>query len=191
MGQKSMISVVLIDLGSHRTSTLSAALADAGYRVSHVLAGDADVASEISAINPDAVLIAASSASRDSLEHLAFLSDDFPKPLFMILSQDDRKLQAAAADVGLSAYVVEGLSPALVRTLVEVSVQRFEREHSLMDELARTREELEQRAVVDRARCLLMERQGMTEKQAYQELRSAAMRRGAPRAPVAATTGQR
>ena len=111
-----MISVVLIDLGSHRTSTLSAALADAGYRVSHVLAGDADVASEISAINPDAVLIAASSASRDSLEHLAFLSDDFPKPLFMILSQDDRKLQAAAADVGLSAYVVEGLSPALVRT---------------------------------------------------------------------------
>ncbi len=173
-----MIKVVLIDLGSRRSCTLSAALADAGYEVTRVTSADGEFQSQLNQLNPEAVLVAASSGTRDTLEQLAFLHADFPKPLFMILAQEDQKLQAAAHEAGLSVYVAEGISPALVRTLVEVSVQRYEREHRLKDALAQMEAQLQQRTVVDRARCLIMERHGLSEKQAYQELRSAAMQKG-------------
>ncbi|MFC3102502.1 ANTAR domain-containing response regulator [Salinisphaera aquimarina] len=177
--------VLLVDRQSARLSTLRAVIADAGFDVVDVLHEDADLYAAVERHAPDAVIVGADSPSRDVLEDVATLGRRYPKPLLMLSSQDDRRLMAQAADAGVSAYVMEGLSPALVRSLVDVAVRQFRQMESLKRELAQTRETLADRQVIDRAKCLLMERSALSEQQAYTRLRKSAMDHGLPLPEVA------
>lgn len=55
---------------------------------------------------------------------------------------------------------------------------RFEYEQRLRLERDDARSALQERTVVDRAKALLMERQGLSEKEAFSKLRKAAMDKG-------------
>jgi response regulator NasT len=69
--------------------------------------------------------------------------------------------------------------------VLDVALARFEHEERLRSELADARSQLEERKVVDRAKGLLMTRQGLSEQEAYARLRKAAMDRGLKLADVA------
>jgi response regulator NasT len=62
---------------------------------------------------------------------------------------------------------------------------RFQHEQALRAELADAKSELKDRKVIDRAKGLLMQRQGLTEKAAYEKLRKTAMDKGLRLAEVA------
>lgn len=53
-----------------------------------------------------------------------------------------------------------------------------ERERALRAELSRARQELEDRRQIDTAKCRLMERHGLSEKESYERMRKLAMNRG-------------
>jgi response regulator NasT len=55
---------------------------------------------------------------------------------------------------------------------------RFAHEQALRAELADARTELQDRKTIDRAKGLLMQRQGLTEQAAYEKLRKTAMDKG-------------
>jgi response regulator NasT len=84
----------------------------------------------------------------------------------------------AAVAAGVSAYIVAGLSPERIRPILDVAMARFEHEQGLRQELATAKNELKDRKVIDRAKGLLMQRQGLSEKMAYDKLRKAAMDKG-------------
>ena len=177
--------VLLVDIHSTRASMLRAALEDAGFSVVGTVASEQDLYTVAAKLTPDAIIVDAASPSRDSLEHLAVLEKRFPKPLLMLSAQDDRKLLAAAAQAGVSSYVVEGISPALVRSLVEVAIQQFQARRSLESELQKARDSLESRKLIDRAKGLLMAQADLSEADAYAHLRKTAMDRGQPMVAVA------
>ncbi len=180
-----MIKLMVVDVGSRRTSTVCAALHDAGMSVVGVLSATDDLLDAAKRLQPDMILVAAASCGKDCIRHIEPLQSKFSGPLSIVLSNDDPKLYDAAMAAGLSVYVVESVSPALMRTLIQVTVMRHGRENELRDELRKLRKKLDKHQVVDRARCLLMERHGLTEKDAYQRLRSAAMNRGVALADLA------
>lgn len=179
------IRVLLVDARSMRAATLRAALGEAGFEVVGVVPDTDDLYRAVEEFKPDAVIVDADSPSRDTLEHLASLERQYPKPLLMLSARDDRKTLIAAADAGVSAYVVEGFSPALVRSLVDVAIRQFRSVAALKDELTEVRESMEGRKVIDRAKCLLMEQGGLSEKDAYAMLRKSAMDKGMPLVEVA------
>jgi response regulator NasT len=87
---------------------------------------------------------------------------------------------------------VAGLAPERIRPILDVAMARFQHEQTLRQELANTRTELDElsaelkdRKVIDRAKGLLMQRQGLTEQVAYDKLRKAAMDKGLKLAEVA------
>ena len=55
---------------------------------------------------------------------------------------------------------------------------RFEHEQGLRQQLADAKTELQDRKIIDRAKGLLMQRQGLSEKVAFDKLRKAAMDKG-------------
>lgn len=55
---------------------------------------------------------------------------------------------------------------------------RFQHEQELRRELADARSQLQERKAIDRAKGLLMQRQGLSEQEAYEKLRKTAMDRG-------------
>jgi len=93
---------------------------------------------------------------------------------------------------GVTAYVVAGLSPERIRPILDVALVRFQHEQALHQALAETRSELDElsaelkdRKLIDRAKGLLMQRQGLNEADAYAKLRKTAMDKGLKLAEVA------
>jgi response regulator NasT len=77
---------------------------------------------------------------------------------------------------------VAGLSPQRIRPILDVAMARFEHEEALRAELADAKTELldlstelKNRRIIDRAKGLLMQRQGLSEQVAYEKLRKTAM----------------
>ena len=93
-----------------------------------------------------------------------------------------------AVAVGVSAYIVDGLASQRIRPILDVALARFEYEERLRDERDDARNALHERTVVERAKALLMERQGLGEKEAFTKLRKIAMDKGLKMAEVAQRT---
>jgi two-component system, response regulator / RNA-binding antiterminator len=85
----------------------------------------------------------------------------------------------------VNAYIVAGLAPERIRPIMDVAMARFEHEQSLRQELQSAKSELQDRKTIDRAKGLLMQRQGLTEQEAYEKLRKTAMDKGLKLSDVA------
>jgi response regulator NasT len=127
----------------------------------------------------------AESQGRDILEHVVMATRDERRPIVMFTDDEDTSHVRRAIAAGVSAYVAAGTPADHIKPVIEVAMARFEHEESLRRDLADARSQLEERKVVDRAKGLLMNRQGLTEQEAYARLRKAAMDKGIKLADVA------
>ena len=164
--------------GVERARVLRIALLEAGYNVVAALPGDAFLPERIGQIQPDLIVVDAESQGRDILEHVVTATRDERRPIVMFSDDEDTAYLRKAVAAGVSAYVAVGTPAERIKPVLDVAMARFEMEESLRRELASARSELADRKVLDRAKGLLMSRQGLTEPQAHARLRKAAMDKG-------------
>ena len=141
---------------------------------------------DAAAFAPDVVVIAADSADRDTLDSLREASHSNLRPVVMFVDRSEPGLAEQAVRAGVAAYVVDGLSPARVRPILDVAMSRFALTQQLRDDLFKAKADLEARKIVERAKGLLMKERGLDEDGAYRLLRKLAMDRGKPIGVVAA-----
>lgn len=173
-----MLSILVIDESRSRAAEICAGLALAGHQVAAVLSTALDLAKQVEAIQPDVILIETDSPSRDTLEHLATLHRDLPRPVIIFAQEGDAESIRRAMKAGVAAYVVDGLETARLKPIVEVAVARFEENQALRRELAAASKKLSERKLVERAKGLLMKTRHIDEETAYASLRKLAMERG-------------
>ncbi len=116
--------------------------------------------------------------SRDALESMRALNREEPRPVVLFAEKAAPEQIAAALDAGVVTYVVEGLSPARVRPVLEVASLQFKAYQSLRTELNRARNSLAQRETVERAKLRLMREARLTEPEAHKRLQRMAMEKG-------------
>jgi response regulator NasT len=161
-----------------RSRQLRIGLLQNGYNIVAVLPADTFLRERLAQLQPDMIIIDAESEARDSLEHVVMATRDERRPIVLFTNDNDTSNVRAAVAAGVSAYIVAGLSPERIRPILDVAMARFEHEQGLRQELATAKTELQDRKVIDRAKGLLMQRQGLSEKVAYDKLRKAAMDKG-------------
>lgn len=183
METKLIIVVVEEDRG-HALGIVEA-LKDSGDHEVHVIGASTGLARKIAAHAPDVVLIDVDNPTRDMLEELTLASGPLERPVAMFVSGAASGLAQAAIDVGLSAYVVDGLRPERLRPVMDTAIARFRMMRQMRTELAEARRALEERKVIDRAKGLLMKAKGIDEDAAYMLLRRTAMDQGRRLAEVA------
>jgi response regulator NasT len=127
----------------------------------------------------------AESEARDALEHVVMATRDARRPIVMFTNDSDTRHVKDAVAAGVSAYIVAGLSSERIRPILDVAMARFQHEQALRQELAATKSELQDRKVIDRAKGLLMQRQGLSEQAAFEKMRKTAMDKGLKLADVA------
>ena len=123
-------------------------------------------------------IVDAESEARDALEHVVMATRDERRPIVMFTNDEDTSHVKDAVAAGVSAYIVAGLAPQRIRPILDVAMARFQHEQALRAELADAKTELKDRKTIDRAKGLLMQRQGLTEQAAYEKLRKTAMDKG-------------
>lgn len=183
METKLTIVVVEEDRG-HALGIVEALKASGDHEV-HVIGASTGLARKIAAHAPDVVLIDVDNPTRDMLEELTLASGPLERPVAMFVSGAASGLAQAAIDVGLSAYVVDGLRPERLRPVMDTAIARFRMMRQMRTELAEARRALEERKVIDRAKGLLMKAKGIDEDAAYMLLRRTAMDQGRRLAEVA------
>ncbi|RJE78835.1 ANTAR domain-containing response regulator [Paracoccus sp. JM45] len=150
-----------------------------------VIGNSSGLARKIAAHAPDIVLIDIDNPTRDMMEELTLASGPLDRPVAMFVSGAAGGLAQAAIESGVSAYVVDGLSPARIKPIMDTAIARFRMVRQMRSELAETRRALEERKVIDRAKGLLMKAKGINEDAAYTLLRKTAMDQGRRVADVA------
>ncbi len=157
---------------------IAQALADAGSLVLGVRAGDATLPEAIEQLKPDVVVVRSDSGVRDVLEHIAVATQHARRPIALFTDSEDRPTMREALGSGVSAYVVKGLAPERVQSVIDVAVERFNAEEALRLELASTKTELADRKLIDRAKRLLMNKKQLAEPEAHRFLQDLAMKKG-------------
>lgn len=160
---------------AERARALRIGLLEAGYDIIASLPPDMYLPERIAQLQPDMIIVDAESDARDVLEHIVIATRDERRPIVMFTESDDTESMEAAMAAGVSAYIVAGLQSDRIKPVLQVALARFKREQKLLDELSDTKSKLAERKIIERAKGLLMERQGFTEEQAFQKLRSMAM----------------
>ena len=170
--------LIVVDESPERAPVLREGLERAGYEVAAALAAPIELLRAVEQVRPDVIIIDTDSPSRDVLEHVVLITRDQPRPIVMFSSDDAPDTIRDAVRAGVSAYVVDGLEAARVKSIVEVAVARFDEYQRLREELADANLRLEERKLVERAKGILMKARGMDEDEAFQALRRMAMDRG-------------
>jgi len=163
---------------AERSRLLRLSLLENGYNIIAVLPTDTFLSEHIAQLQPDMIVVDAESAARDALEHVVMATRDERRPIVLFTNDEDTTHVKDAVAAGVSAYIVAGLAPERIRPILDVAMARFQHEQELRRELADARTQLHERKVIDRAKGLLMQRQALTEQQAYDKLRKNAMDRG-------------
>ncbi|TFW20653.1 ANTAR domain-containing response regulator [Duganella callida] len=160
---------------AERARVLRIGLLEAGYDIIASLPPDMYLPDRIAQLQPDMIIVDAESDARDVLEHIVIATRDERRPIVMFTESEDAESMEAAVEAGVSAYIVAGLQSERIKPVLQVALARFKREQKLLDELSDTKSKLAERKVIEKAKGLLMQRQGFSEDQAYQKLRSMAM----------------
>jgi len=167
--------ILIVDQNVTRASVLEDGLREAGYADVVVVRDMQNLLKRIVDAEPDVIFIDLENPNRDVLEQMFQVSRTVQRPIAMFVDKSDAGMTEAAVNAGVSAYVVDGLKKERIHSILELTISRFRAFNQLRSELDKTKQQLEERKLVDRAKGILMKERNLNEEQAYALLRKAAM----------------
>lgn len=156
---------------------LETSLIQLGYAAVTVFLRNLQSLEIINQLKPDAVVLNLYSPNASILTMLKQINQDFPLPVIMFAEDQQTETINKVIRSGVSAYIVDGLEPRRLKSIIEIAIARFHEQQALKDELQKTRSQLEDRKFIDQAKAILIKSQGYDEEQAYHALRKLAMDR--------------
>ena len=177
--------VLLVDDNAERAKAVQTSLEAEGCVVVGIAPGASDLVSEVRRTIAEVIVYGLDSPSRDALESLRALQRDEPRPVAMFVDRSDPASLVAAVDAGIAAYVVGGLAPNRVKSVLDVAMAQFRVHQILRAERDTARDALDLRTRIERAKRILIQRRGMTEDAAHRSLRRLAMDQGKRLADIA------
>ncbi len=169
------LRILIVDQNVMRASVLEAGLREAGLNDVIVVRDMQNLLRRIVDADPDVIFIDLENPNRDVLEQMFLVSRSVRRPVAMFVDSADAASIAAAVESGVGAYVVDGLRKERVKSVLDLCISRFNAFSKLQDELDRTKQALEDRKLVDRAKGIIMKQRHIDEAQAYELLRKSAM----------------
>jgi response regulator NasT len=179
------LKIVIVDANPIRAAILEGGLREAGYVNVTRIEDRTGLLARIYAIDPDVILIDLENPSRDELEQMFQVSRAVKRPIAMFVDQSDTASIEASVDAGVSAYIVGNLQKERIKSILDLTISRFNAFARLQSELDRAKSALEERKVIDRAKGILMKAKNLSEEEAYALLRKTAMNENKKIAEVA------
>jgi AmiR/NasT family two-component response regulator len=116
---------------------------------------------------PDLAILDIKMPDMDGLEVAEAITARHRIPILMLTAYSDRELVERATKLAVLAYLVKPVKEADLGLAIELAMARFEEWQALEREAADLKEALATREVVDQAKKALMQRDGLTEHEAF------------------------
>ncbi|HEY8406339.1 MAG TPA: response regulator [Gaiellaceae bacterium] len=122
---------------------------------------------------PDLALMDVKMPRLDGIEAARRILDERPIPIVMLTAYGQQELVARAAEAGVFGYLVKPFREQDLLPAIQTARARHEELQALREEAESLQEALAARKVIERAKGLLMEKEGLTEDEAFSRLRRA------------------
>ena len=129
----------------------------------------------VAALSPDVVLVDMGRPDRDALDGIRLISARTPRAVVLFVDQDDPGFMEEAISAGVCSYNAMGMPPPDVKPVLRAAVALFRRHQQARDELKAAETLLGERALIDRAKALIIKQRRVSEPDAYKWLRRQAM----------------
>lgn len=166
------LKIALIDDDQERAHYIQASLIEHDFEVVACLIIDHLNMFNLQTLNADVILLDMDHPHRDIIENCVS-QFDLPTVLFTKNSHKDTIKNAIQA--GVTAYIVDGIDPTKLESILEISIEQYKKHKKLLNDLNETKNKLSDRKDVEKAKVLLMQLHHLTEDLAFQLLRKNAM----------------
>jgi response regulator NasT len=152
-------------------------LSGLGYTVAGE-AADGHTAVELArSLQPDLVLMDIKMPKLDGIAAARILLQERLTPVVLLTAFSDRELVEEAREAGVLGYISKPFREADLVSTIEVAIARFDELRSIEQENSSLKDTLETRRLVERAKGLLMDTQGLSEGVAFRRIQKLAMNR--------------
>jgi len=145
----------------------------AGYEVVGEARDGEEAVSLARELEPDLAVMDVKMPRLDGIEAARRMLEERPIPIVMLTAFGQRELVERAAEAGVFGYLVKPFREQDVVPAIETARARHEELAAVRAEVDSLGEALAARKVIERAKGLLMEKEGLTEPEAFSRLRKA------------------
>jgi two-component system, response regulator PdtaR len=126
-------------------------------------------------LKPDVVLMDIKMPDMDGIDAAKILTSERVAPVVLLTAFSQRDLVERAKEAGVVGYLVKPIQEADLAPAIEIALSRFREFRELEKEVADLTAQLETRKLVDRAKGILMDTQGLTEAAAFRRIQKMSM----------------
>lgn len=123
-------------------------------------------------LKPDLVILDIMMPKMTGLEAAAAISRDRIAPVLLLTAYSEAEMIEQATKAGVLAYLVKPFRKQELQPAIEIAITRYREMTALEGELDAIREQIEARRIVGRAKGILMERHGLSEREAHRRIQA-------------------
>ena len=150
-----------------------------------------EVGDGLSAVNlarelkPDVVIMDIKMPDMDGIDAAKILTEEHIAPVILLTAYSQKDLVERAKEAGVVGYMVKPFRESDLVPAIEVALARFKEFEALHKEVDDLQLALETRKLVDRAKGILMDSQGLSEAEAFRKIQKMSMNTRKPMKEVA------
>lgn len=183
--ERARVRVIVADDEAIIRMDLQETLTSLGYLVVGTV-GDGESAVNLAReLCPDVVIMDIKMPGMDGIEAATILTEENIAPVVLLSAYSQRELIEQAQEAGVVGYLVKPYREADLAPAIGVALSRFEQFGVLKREVEDLQERFEVRKLLDRAKGILMDSQGLTEAQAFRRIQKMSMDNRKPMREVA------
>jgi AmiR/NasT family two-component response regulator len=179
------IRVIIADDESVIRADLRETLTHLGYLVVGEVGDGQSAVNVARELKPDVVIMDIKMPDMDGIQAAKILTEEKVAPVLLLTAYSQRELIDRAKEAGVVGYLVKPFREQEIVPAIEIALERFKEFRELEKEVGNLRETLETRKIVDRAKGLLMDQQGLTEAEAFRKIQKMSMNTRKPMKEIA------
>jgi AmiR/NasT family two-component response regulator len=164
------LRVLIADEDKDALHHLAAVLEEIGHEVAPYAVAVSEAIELIATEDPDLAIVVVHQDDDHALALIAETVEYASGPVIAQTRNGDVDFVARAAERGISAWI-ESATPEIVQGAIEVALRRYEETARLQVKVDQLESALERRALIERAKGILMERHGLDERGAFDLMR--------------------
>lgn len=136
-------------------------------------------------LKPNVVIMDIKMPDMDGIEAAGIMTREKIAPVLLLTAYAQRDLVDRAKEAGVVGYLVKPFREQEIVPAIEIALARFSEFSELEKEVGDLQETLETRKLVDRAKGILMDSQGLTEQEAFRKIQKMSMNSRKPMKEIA------
>jgi AmiR/NasT family two-component response regulator len=136
-------------------------------------------------LKPDVAVFDIKMPGMDGIEAARILTEEKIAPVVLLTAYSQPDLVEGAKEAGVVGYITKPMRESDLTPAIEVAMARFSEFRALEKEVGDLKQALETRKLVDRAKGILMDTQGLTEAEAFRRIQKMSMNKRRPMKDVA------